>query len=201
MTGFSERRIGIDSGGLTLDGAVHDGGGELALLMLHPHPLYGGDMDSHVVTGLCRAVAELGATTLRFNFRGAGQSEGAFDGGVGEAVDARAAASMLRAEAPGRRFVLAGYSFGALVAAGVAADVEPTALVLVSPPIGGAAMADLPGGVPTLVVAGGDDALVPTEALRALEGVARVCVVPGAGHAWWPGIDELIEATVNFVRE
>ncbi len=198
---FSERRISIKSGRLALEGMLHEDPGDLALLMLHPHPQYGGDMDNHVVTGICGAVVELGASTLRFNFRGAGRSGGAFDGGVGEADDARAAAALLRAEAPGRRFVLAGYSFGAMVAAAVAADVAPDALVLVSPPIRGGALVALPDGVPTLIVGGYADERVPVGALRALEGLARVVVVPGAGHSWWPGLGALLDATTGFVRE
>lgn len=197
----SERRISFDSGGLALEGALHEGAGDLALLMLHPHPKYGGDMDSHVVMRICRALADLGATTLRFNFRGAGRSEGTFDGAGGEAADARVAASALRRVAPGRKLMLAGYSFGALVAADVAEDVAPDVLVLVSPPFKSPAMVQLPDGVPALILGGDADEWVPAEGLRALEGAARVRIVSGAGHSWWPGIEELSAAMVSFVGE
>ena len=133
MTG--ERAFTIESDGLLLEGALREGGSDLLALVLHPHPQYGGDMHNHVVTAVCGALAESGATTLRFNFRGTGRNEGAFDSGRGEANDARAAVDALRALRPDGRLLLAGYSFGAMIAATVATDVRPDALVLISPPL------------------------------------------------------------------
>ena len=116
--------MSIPSGGRSLEAAIHDGDGALAVLVLHPHPQYGGDMDNHVVTAICGAMATRGATTIRFNFRGAGRSQGTYDNGRGEADDARAALKTLREAAPGAKILLAGYSFGAMIAAGVAAGAE-----------------------------------------------------------------------------
>jgi len=79
----------------------------------------------------------------------------------------------------------------------VAAD----ALVLISPPLKSASTVVLPPEVSTLIVGGEADEWVPVEGLRALEGSARVVIVAGAEHSWWPGIERLIEATVSFVRE
>src|SRR5438445_2602075 len=89
--------VQFQSDGLRLEGAlrvVPDA--RLCAVVLHPHPLYGGDMDNHVVTALCAALNALGATTLRFNFRGAGASEGRHDNGRGEVEDAVEAVRFVR---------------------------------------------------------------------------------------------------------
>ena len=81
----------------------------------HPHPLYGGDMDNHVVTTAADAVAELGGAALRFNFRGTGGSEGRHDAGRGETDDLAACEQELRRRYPRLPRVGIGYSFGAVV--------------------------------------------------------------------------------------
>jgi alpha/beta superfamily hydrolase len=186
-----ERAVVVESGGLRLEGMLHDGDGRLAAVMLHPHPQYGGDMDNHVVTAVCGALAAHGATTLRFNFRGTGRSEGRFDSGNGERDDARAAVAALREAAPNARLVVAGYSFGALIAAGIAGEYELAELILVSPPVAFAPLPALPDA-PTLLITGEFDDVAPAKALAGLAGLRRqLAVVPGAGHAWWPGADAL----------
>ena len=83
-------------------------------VIAHPHPLYGGTMDNKVVQTLARAFVAGGWTAVRFNFRGVGASEGAYDEGRGEAQDLQA---VLRQVAPDGPVALAGFSFGAFVAA------------------------------------------------------------------------------------
>lgn len=196
-----EQRTTFNSGDLTLEAAVASGDGKIAVLMLHPHPQYGGEMDNHVVTSVCAAMAQRGAATMRFNFRGAGCSEGAYDGGRGEADDARAAAAHLRAQAPNARLLLAGYSFGAMIAAAVADDVAPDALVLVSPPTGATAMPALDPLRRTLLVTGELDGVAPPAPLRQLASdTCEVHVVAGADHGWWPGVNELAEHIMTFAE-
>jgi len=194
----TERPFPLRSGDLALEAMLHDGAGELAALVLHPHPRYGGDMHNHVVVALCRALAALGATTLRFNFRGTGNGEGAFDCGRGEANDARAALGALAAEAPRARLIVIGYSFGAGVAASIAGDVEIAGLVLVSLPALTRPVT-LPADVPELVITGELDAIASHEALRPLcGGAAHLVIVPGVDHAWWPGVDILAREVSSF---
>ena len=157
-------------------------------------------MDNHVVTSICAALVAKGATTLRFNFRGAGRSEGHFDHGRGEANDARCAIDAVRDAAPGTPLLLAGYSFGAMVAASVADEVHLGAMILVSPPLGMASLASLDARVPTLIVTGERDEIAPAAAVRALAGDRhRAVVVEGADHSWWPGCEALIREVENFV--
>src|SRR3546814_8259441 len=83
-----------------------------------------------------RAMRELGATTVRFNFRGTGDSEGAFDEGRGEVDDLHAVAAWVREQRPGDALWLAGFSFGAYVSLRAAASLKPDLLVSIAPPAG-----------------------------------------------------------------
>ena len=83
-----------------------------AVVLAHPHPLYGGTLHNPVLFHSDRDLNRAGFTTLRFNFRGVEGSEGAHADGVGEAGDVAAAASWIRALVPGSPLILVGYSFG-----------------------------------------------------------------------------------------
>ncbi len=200
MIPLEERRVNITSGDLHLEAAVQDGTGPLAAVVLHPHPQYGGDMDNHVVTAVVAALAARGATTIRFNFRGAGASDGAYDGGRGEASDAMAAVAAARRAAPDAKLVLAGYSFGAMIAAAVATEVAPDALVLVSPPVGTSSLPAHDPALPTFVIAGDRDQIAPAAAMRALASTScRTAVVAGVDHSWWPAVDSLVREIDTFL--
>ena len=102
-----------------LEGRYHDTGspGSPAALVLHPHPLHGGTMNNKIVYTLYRAFADRGFSVLRFNFRGVGRSEGAFDHGLGELSDAAAALDWLQAfNENARQTWIGGFSFGAWIA-------------------------------------------------------------------------------------
>src|SRR5438552_7257369 len=146
-----EQPLHFESDALRLEGALRVApDARLAAVVLHPHPLYGGDMDNHVVTTLSAALNALRATVLRFNFRGAGASEGSHDNGRGEVDDVLAAVRVVREASPAVPVALIGYSFGAMVAASSSAPTDAAALVLVSPPVSVAALPALPERVSTL---------------------------------------------------
>jgi len=130
-----EEAVSIDVGSIRIEGRMAHGRGRGCVVVSHPHPQMGGSMDNNVVEAVCEGFRCLGFTTLRFNFRGTGRSEGRYDGGRGEQDDLRAAMDFLagRTSAP---LLLCGYSFGAWVTASLYAR-EPLAcrLLLVSPPI------------------------------------------------------------------
>jgi alpha/beta superfamily hydrolase len=84
-------------------------------VVCHPHPLFGGTMHNKVVFQAAKALHQHGATVLRFNFRGVGQSEGTYDRGQGEQGDVRAAIDYLTGEFPNRPIRVAGFSFGSSV--------------------------------------------------------------------------------------
>src|SRR3990172_254396 len=92
-------------------------GASAGVVICHPHPLYGGDMDNPVVVRVQEACAAEGLATLRFNFRGVGGSSGTHGEGGGEQDDARAALEALEQKAGTAALAIAGYSFGAWIAA------------------------------------------------------------------------------------
>jgi alpha/beta superfamily hydrolase len=86
-----------------------------AVLVCHPHPQHGGTMHNKVVYRMARGFRRSGCVVLRFNYRGVNLSQGVYDGGRGEADDARAALTWLREEYPQLPFTLAGFSFGSRI--------------------------------------------------------------------------------------
>jgi len=108
----------------------------LTVVLCHPLSTEGGTMHNKVVTMAARALRELGATTVRFNFRGVGKSAGTFDHGDGERDDLAAVVSWARAQRSGDALWLAGFSFGAYVSLSAANALRPDALISIAPPAG-----------------------------------------------------------------
>lgn len=104
-------------------------------LICHPHPLHGGTLDNKVVFTMARACRDSGVVAVRFNFRGAGCSEGVHDNGVGELEDASNLLSQIRSTLPGLPVVLAGFSFGAGVVAQLAQATNCSCVLLSAPPV------------------------------------------------------------------
>lgn len=134
-------------------------------IVCHPLPTEGGSMNNKVVTMTARALRELGVTTVRFNFRGTGESAGAFDEGTGELADLQAVAAWLRAERPDTLLWLAGFSFGAYVSIRAAAGLEPAALISLAPPAGRWNFDCATPQMPWLVVQGEEDEIVDPNAV------------------------------------
>jgi len=160
------------------------------LVICHPHPLYGGDMQNAVVRGLAEAFAAADFAVLRFNFRGVGQSTGQYGEGVGEQRDASAALDWLTAQAgvdPARLF-LAGYSFGARVAlAAAATDPRLCGFIAVAPPVLHGQWPPLQSSRgPKIFLCGDSDSHVPLEVLadrvRSLPAPKRLLILPNTDH-------------------
>ncbi len=175
-------------------------------VVCHPHPLFGGALTNKVVHTVARAFQELGIPTLRFNFRGVGASAGAYDSGDGEVDDALAAIRWGSERWPGRRPWLAGFSFGAYVAARAAGLVDTERLVLVAPPIGRFDFSAVSAPrCPWLVVQGEADELVPVGGVRAWLGALvpapTLIVLPGVDHFFHGRLHELRAAVLGGVRD
>jgi len=211
MDGAMTREVTFQIDGLTLEGVLHGAGGAQGrpvpgAVVCHPHPLYGGDMDSAVVVAVCDALSTHGIAALRFNFRGTGGSQGSHGGGRDERMDARAALDFLTSQ-PGidpRRLCLAGYSFGAVVALSTPYP-SLAALAAISPPLTTRRGRSVQVACPALLVFGERDRVAPAAALgRAgidLPPGSRVAVVPGADHFWSGHEEEVAEEVVSFFSE
>ena len=127
------------AGSIGRDGRVspgHPGGLRAAVVFAHPLTSQGGTMHTKVVYQAAKALSRIGCAVLRFNFRGAGASEGTFSNGPGEQDDFRAALDYMAAQYPGAPLWAAGMSFGAWVALSVGAeDPRVSALIGIAPPI------------------------------------------------------------------
>jgi len=179
-----------------------------AALVCHPHPLYGGTMHNKVVYHAMKALSGFGFPVLRFNFRGAGLSDGEHDKGRGEQADVRAALDWLEAEF--RLPVLfCGFSFGAATGLRVACgDRRVAGLVSLGTP------AAVEGRVytyhflqqchvPKLFVSGAQDQYGPPEIIRKVVELApepkELVVVEGAGHFFESHLGEMQAAIQGWV--
>ena len=95
MIKMAENRVFIRTEALQLEGLLESVAGDAGVVVTHPHPQYGGDMHNNVLDAIVKAYRKNGYSTLRFNFRGVGASQGAFDNGIGEREDVRAAIAYL----------------------------------------------------------------------------------------------------------
>lgn len=204
-----EQRVRFDSGEVNLEGIVGfpDSGGPFpAVVVCHPHPLYGGDMYNNVVGTVCAALVQSSLVAFRFNFRGVGNSRGEFGGGVGEQDDVRAAIaylSTLDIVDPGR-IGFAGYSAGAGFGIPVAcSDDRVKAVAAVSPPL---SMFDfdalLKCDKPGLLVSGDRDDFTPVERsgefCQGVSGPVEFVVIEGADHFWWGRETEVADRVTAF---
>jgi alpha/beta superfamily hydrolase len=138
---MDHQHISFSSDGGTCEGIYAQPGqiGHMpGLVLCHPHPLHGGDMENNVIRALAGAFTAAGFAVLRFNFRGVGKSTGRYAEGVGEQGDAKAALTWMATQ-PGvdtARLFLAGYSFGARVTLAVAAvDSRVAGFIVIAPPL------------------------------------------------------------------
>lgn len=175
-------------------------------IVCHPLPTAGGTMHNKVVTMTARALRESGVACVRFNFRGVGSSQGAFDAGHGELDDLRAVAAWSRDRFPGHALWLAGFSFGAWVSLRGAVELGAGALISIAPPVGRDWAFDdvaLPQ-VPWLVIQGDADEIVDPQAVRDwIGGMARpprLVEVHGASHFFHRKLMDLRGVVKNGVR-
>ena len=204
---MTEQRVSFPtSDGLQLESRFFRGEkGRGSIILCHPHPLYGGDMASNVIVALQGALAQKGFSTLRFNFRGVGKSEGAYSEGTAELEDVQAAVAFVAGEDAGPLY-LGGYSFGAYAGVrSVAQDDRVKALVCISPPTAIYDFASLRGELrPKLIVAGKRDLICPAmlveELFLSLPEPKALHIVAGADHFWWGIEDQVAGYVVDFLQ-
>jgi uncharacterized protein len=179
----------------------------MAALVCHPHPLGGGTMHTKTVFRITQALGEVGMPTLRFNFRGVGQSTGTYDEGRGEQDDVRSALDFLTARYPAVPLCLAGFSFGSAVGLPVGcADARVCQLVGAGVPLRLLQVASLAEcRKPKLIIQGERDEYGPLEALQswfsALHEPKHLVVIPEADHFFTQQQDALRSAVVEYFHQ
>lgn len=196
------------SGELTLEGLYHKGSNAPAIVVGAPHPRLGGSMDSPVVAEIAFGAARDRHPTLRFNYRGVGASQGArlAEGAApdGESADFSAAIAELRATTAIEEVVVAGYSFGALMALRAALD-DPKVVgaILIAPPtrmFDFTPLRDL--RVQSLIAAGTeDDYVIALDDLVTGVPAIEVQRIPGANHFFDRGLVPLSRAINAFMTK
>ena len=200
-----ENRVKFPCGDLILEGMTvvpESKGPSPGVVICHPHPLYGGEMNNNVVVPICQALAQASIASLRFNFRGVGASQGKFAEGIGEREDVVAAISYLSTleTVDKDRIGLCGYSFGGAVSLEVApADERVKALALISPAV--STYVPLKQYTkPKLIVCGGADQFVSIISLQRLAEELPPPndfeLVSGADH-FWGGYEDKVAAKVT----
>lgn len=142
----------------------HSACGTVAVLC-HPHPLYQGSMLNKVVTTMHKACMEVGVATVRFNYRGVGESDGTYGDIDGELDDCQAVIDWVKQQLPHFKLALAGFSFGSYIAADRAQANHTEWLISVGPPVERMPFNTLTNmQCPWLVVQGDDDEVISAPA-------------------------------------
>lgn len=179
-------------------------------IVLHPHPLHGGNMNNRVVFIMFNNFVERGFSVLRFNFRGVGRSQGAFDNGVGELSDAAYAFDWMQQFNSNSPFCwIGGYSFGALISMQLMMRrPEIEGFVSISPPAGTEDFSFLaPCPSSGLIIHGDKDTHIPLDAVKKLaqklDGQKNISVnlsiVKGADHFYKDNMDNLSKEVASYL--
>lgn len=206
--------VRIPSDGHILHGVLSYSGSNVlpGVVLLHPHPLYGGDMNNYVVTTLEGVFQEGGFSTLRFDFRGASSNPHGYSGVRGAVSDAVSAVEFLKAQTGVSEIGIVGYSFGASTALRLALKKTPTFLVTLS------ASRDLVAEdgfdiqqltnlrCPVLMFHGDSDQMIPVDDLTGLAEVigfdiARTVSLEGEGHFYERKLADVATSVREFVSE
>lgn len=174
-------------------------------VICHPNPVQGGTMHNKVVTMTERALRESGLDTVRFNFRGTGNSPGAYDEGNGEGDDLAAVVAWVRSVRPDDVLWLAGFSFGSYVTIARAVELKAEALISIAPPVGRWAFKELAvPACPWLIVQGEADEVVDPDTVfdwvDSLDVNPELVRMPDTSHFFHRRLMDLRGAIKHAVR-
>jgi len=175
-------------------------------VICHPHPLYGGTMNNKVVTTLCRTFQRLGYGSLRFNFRGVGQSAGTYGEGMGESDDVLSVIRWLNESYPNNPIALTGFSFGAYAALRAAQSFKPTLLTLIAPPVHHFDFAALKlPDCPCWLIQGDQDEIVPPKLVlewkNTLEPPPQLITLKETSHFFHGKLIELRNCMIKILED
>ena len=200
-----EEKVYWNNGSLKIEGMLGKQDGESGCVICHPHPLMGGSMHNNVVEAIRDSFSSLNYTTLRFNFRGVGNSTGNYDEGGGEQSDILSAQGFLKKNGV-EKIILAGYSFGAWVGSKVLeqSDQQFIAGVFVSPPhnLFDFNWDNLINKI-YLVVSGDRDQYCDLEILRNQAKIINYAMetIIGADHFYSGKENELLDVLLKYIVE
>lgn len=200
-------RVFVDCGTHRLEGVMVRAQRGDGAVVCHPHPLYGGAMDNNVLLALEETYRLRRWTTLRFNFRGVGESTGSYGDGQGEAEDILYVSQFMHRQGV-QRLHLAGYSFGAWAALKACRlGLSPQSLALVSPPVNFLNFSDLSlPQCPIWILVGDRDTFAEPARVRTWiaaqklpDPPLRIDCCTGADHFYWGREHEIRRCLGTFL--
>ena len=199
--GFLPGRVGVLEACLTVPDQIT---GKYIALLGHPHSLKGGSMQNKVVTTLANVFKTHGIPSLRFNFRGVGESAGLYDAGLGESDDMLDLAELCQEALPQTKLLFAGFSFGSFVAYRAASQIEHDLLLTVAPPVNHFDFTVFPEEpAPWILVQGDDDEVIPADVVLEFAGTRDISVLRFAetGHFFHGKLIDLKKELLDAVGE
>ena len=179
------------------------------VVLCHPHPQFGGQMNDSVISTISYSLVANGISTLKFNFRGVGKSEGSFDNGDGETLDALAAIKFA-SDTPWvdkEKISILGYSFGAKIALNAFSHTSGIeSLVLIAPPIKNIKKDEAHSlNTPKLLVLGEQDDLIQAddiyEIYRNMADPKRIEIIPNANHFFQNSLPHVARCVTDFFND
>ncbi len=204
--------MNLECANYSLDAIYHEGtrDNKSGVLLLHPHPLYGGDMYNSVIVAVEDKLQNLGFATFKINFRGAGSS-GSYDGPTGAVEDAKYAFRFMSEELNLDSIGIVGYSFGASVALSLAIAQNPAFLVTLSASLDIMVQTDISKedlkriGCPCLVFHGADDDVVPLSNAQELAKIlgpdSTLSILEYEGHFYRNSLSEVLAILQMFLAK
>jgi alpha/beta superfamily hydrolase len=207
-----EYKVKIPSALGILEGQISlgDTQNHIGILVCHPHPQFGGTMTNNVVRSVYKCFHELGWPSLRFNFRGVGESSGSYDDGIGEQQDVIDAITFFMHEGdhPPKKIILVGYSFGACVAGAVVNRINYIfGYIAISYPFAliPQFVENLNNSKPKLFLMGDQDDITPLSTFdnffKALPEPKDRQIFPNIDHFWGEGEDFLTNVIKKWVQK
>lgn len=206
---MKEEKVFIQSTSIRLEGLINfdealsfKGGA----IFFHPHPQYGGDMYNPVIDTAVKVAAQSGFSTLRFNFRGVGESEGSYGEGIGEREDVGSAIEYFAHKLKNHdiHLILVGYSFGSWMSLNnFVNDIRVRGMVAIAPPLELYDFKILEGcKKKKLFIAGSKDTWCPRDLLEdwfwRLDEPKSLKIIEGADHFFFSHTHLLIEPLTEF---
>ena len=199
--GFLPGRVGALEACLTVPDQIT---GHYIALLGHPHSLKGGSMQNKVVTTLAKVFKTLGIPSLRFNFRGVGESAGLYDAGLGEGDDMLDLAKLCQEALPQAKLLFAGFSFGSFVAYRAASHINHDLLLTVAPPVNHFDFTAFPEEpAPWILVQGDKDEVIPADVVLDFAETRDISVLyfTETGHFFHGKLIELQTRLIDAISE
>ena len=184
-----------------LETSLQAGSVESLFIICHPHPHFGGSMDDRIVVALSKSLNELGASVIRFNFRGVGRSEGRSEGDRAEVSDAAAIFDWASLRHPNHKIIICGYSFGASISYDLASKRCVGGILLIAPPP--IFLEKRPKSVKeSLLILASRDQFVPVEPTESFfRDICDSIQLLEDDHFFTNTLDELIKTIRKFFKE